>query len=70
MCIDSEGRITPLPTLCPFCGSDDIRQSWNEDGDYLIRCLTCRGAGPSSRDAKQATLLWNQRPFPTINELI
>lgn len=55
---------------CPFCGSDNLITErvgdWRSKAIAVI-CQNCDAVGPSSLEAKEAEMLWNNRQIRTAD---
>lgn len=45
---------------CPFCGSHDLKRSYDEDR-YFVRCNQCHAQGPQDFNHGRCDIKWNER---------
>lgn len=69
--IFDQKRLTPLPAICPFCGSKDTALLFQASGlldmagfcgiTHYVACLACHARGPELEDEGMAVEAWNNR---------
>lgn len=47
---------------CPFCGTDTILYTWDDDGENIqLMCSACHALGPPGNTLSSALPKWNRR---------
>ena len=56
-------RLTEKGVLlgCPWCGSEELRETNGPHTGYWVYCNRCTATGPNKHNAEEARLAWNTR---------